>query len=147
MNRATVTEQIVETKIQKGMKWADVADELDASKEWVTTACLGQMTLSADQAQKIADIFDLPSAAVAILRTPPTRGLSEGAIASDPLIHRLREIVTVYGPTIKELIHEEFGDGIMSAIDFQLTLNRREDPRGDRVELVLSGKYLPYPGA
>ncbi|GAA3773256.1 cyanase [Streptomyces chiangmaiensis] len=147
MNRAEVTEQIIEAKIRKGIRWADVADELGASKEWVTTACLGQMTLSAGQAEKIAGIFDLPRTAVAVLQTPPVRGQSEAAMASDPLIYRLREIVAVYGPTIKELIHEDFGDGIMSAIDFRLTLNRREDPKGDRVEIVLNGKYLPYPGA
>ncbi|MGW9030128.1 cyanase [Streptomyces sp. NPDC055722] len=147
MNRAEVTEQIIEAKIRKGIRWADVADELGAGKEWVTTACLGQMTLSADQAEKIAGIFDLPRTAVAVLQTPPLRGRSEAAMASDPLIYRLREIIAVYGPTIRELIHEDFGDGIMSAIDFQLTLNRREDPKGDRVEILLNGKYLPHPRA
>ncbi|MEU1371851.1 cyanase [Streptomyces sp. NPDC005803] len=145
MNRMTLTEQIIETRIRKGITWADVAGELGGSREWVTAACLGQMTFSADQAEKIAAIFDLSVEAIAVLQTPPTRGLGAAAIASDPVIHRLREIVAVYGPAIKELIHEEFGDGIMSAIDFRLRLNRREDPRGDRVELVLSGKYLPYP--
>ncbi|GHH66534.1 cyanate lyase [Streptomyces umbrinus] len=147
MNRTAVTEQIIESKIRKGIKWSDVAAELGTSKEWATTACLGQMTLSAEQAEKIAALFDLPGDAVTILQTPPLRGQNEAAIAADPLVYRLREIVAVYGPTIKELIHEEFGDGIMSAIDFRMALNRREDPAGDRVELVLSGKYLPYPGS
>lgn len=147
MNRTTVTERIIESKIEKGISWSAVAADLGVSKEWATTACLGQMTFSAEQAERVAALFDLPDEAIAILRTPPTRGLGEAAMASDPLIYRLREIVTVYGPTIKELIHEEFGDGIMSAIDFRLTVNRHEDPAGDRVELTLSGKYLAYPGA
>ncbi len=97
MNRTTLTEQITETKIRKGFTWADVTGELGASREWLTAACLGQMTFSADQAKKIAALFDLPVEAVAILPTPPTRGLDAAAIASDPVIHRLREIVTVYG--------------------------------------------------
>ncbi|MDH6630181.1 cyanate lyase [Streptomyces sp. LBL] len=147
MNRTTLTEQIVETRIRKGITWADVARELGASKEWVTAACLDQMTFSKDQAERIVSIFELPVEAVTVLQTPPTRGLDATAVAGDPVIHRLREIVAVYGPAIKELIHEEFGDGIMSAIDFRLRLDRRADPRGDRVELVLSGKYLPYPTA
>ncbi|MFE2313193.1 cyanase [Streptomyces sp. NPDC059441] len=147
MNRTTLTEQIIETRIRKGITWTDVARELGTGKEWVTAACLGQMTFSKDQAEKVVAIFDLPVEAVAVLQSPPTRGLDAAAVASDPVIHRLREIVTVYGPTIKELIHEEFGDGIMSAIDFRLRLDRREDPKGDRVELVLSGKYLAYPTA
>lgn len=145
MNRTTLTEQIIETKIRKGLSWAGVAADLGVSKEWVTAACLGQMTFTPEQADRIASIFELPPAALPVLQTPPTRGQDLDAVSSDPVILRLREIVTVYGPAIKELIHEEFGDGIMSAIDFRLTVNRRQDPKGDRVELLMHGKFLPYP--
>ncbi|MEV5493287.1 cyanase [Streptomyces bobili] len=145
MNRTTLTERIVETKIRRGISWADVAAELGVGKEWVTAACLGQMAFTPEQAEKIASIFELPAAAVPFLQTPPTRGQDLEAVSSDPVILRLREIVTVYGPAIKELIHEEFGDGIMSAIDFRLTVNRRQDPKGDRVVLLMDGKFLPYP--
>ncbi|MET7648008.1 hypothetical protein ABZS83_31145 [Streptomyces sp. NPDC005426] len=97
----------------------------------MTAACLGQMTFSKDQAEGIVSIFELPVEAVTVLQTPPTRGPNATAVAGDPVISRLREIVADYGPAIRELIHEEFGDGIMSAIDFRLSLDRRADPGGD----------------
>ena len=107
---------------------------LGVSKEWVTAGCLGQMAFSAEQAEKVAEVFALPDEAVAILRTPPTRGTLDTAIPSDPLLYRLYEIVSVYGTTMKELIHEEFGDGIMSAstLDFRLDIKRQ----GIRAETV-----------
>lgn len=145
MNRTTLSEQIVETRIRKSISWADVAAELSVGKEWVTAACLGQMTFTRERAERIASIFEPPAAAVPVPRTPPTRGQDLEAVSSDPVILRLREIVTVYGPAIKELIHEEFGDGIMSAIDFRLTVNRGQDAKGDRLELLMNGKFTPCP--
>ena len=144
MTREDVTDLIYSAKVQKGIKWADVARKVGESKEWVTAACLGQMTLTKDQAQKVGKIFGLTAPAVKLLQAVPYKGSLPTAIPADPLIYRWYEIVNVYGSTIKELIHEEFGDGIMSAIDFKMDISREPDPKGDRVNVVLSGKFLPY---
>ena len=144
MNRNDVTEKIIATKVAKGLQWADVAAKLGLSKEWTTAACLGQMTLDADQAKIIGKIFGLTAEEQKWLQVVPYKGSLPSAVPSDPLIYRWYEIVSVYGTTIKELIHEEFGDGIMSAIDFSMDIQREADPKGDRVKVVLSGKFLPY---
>jgi cyanate lyase len=144
MTREDVTDLIYSAKVQKGIKWADVAKKVGESKEWVTAACLGQMTLTKDQAEKVGKIFGLTAPAVKLLQVVPYKGSLPTAIPTDPLIYRWYEIVNVYGSTIKELIHEEFGDGIMSAIDFKMDIAREPDPKGDRVHVVLSGKFLPY---
>lgn len=143
-SRDEVTEMIVSTKVKKGIKWKDVAEFIGASKEWTTAACLGQMTFNKEQAEKIGKLFELPDEAIAWLQIVPYKGSLPTAIPTDPLIYRWYEIVNVYGMVIKELIHEEFGDGIMSAIDFSMDIQRESDPRGDRVNVVLSGKFLPY---
>ena len=144
MNRNDVTEKIIATKVAKGLQWADVAAKLGLSKEWTTAACLGQMTLDADQAKIIGKIFGLTAEEQKWLQVVPYKGSLPSAVQTDPLIYRWYEIVSVYGTTIKELIHEEFGDGIMSAIDFSMDIQRQADPKGDRVNVVLSGKFLPY---
>ena len=144
MNRNDVTEKIIATKVAKGLQWADVAAKLGLSKEWTTAACLGQMTLDADQAKIIGKIFGLTAEEQKWLQVVPYKGSLPSAVQTDPLIYRWYEIVSVYGTTIKELIHEEFGDGIMSAIDFNMDIQREADPKGDRVNVVLSGKFLPY---
>ena len=144
MNRNDVTEKIIATKVAKGLQWADVAAKLGLSKEWTTAACLGQMTLDADQAKIIGKIFGLTAEEQKWLQVVPYKGSLPSAVPTDPLIYRWYEIVSVYGTTIKELIHEEFGDGIMSAIDFSMDIQREADPKGDRVNVVLSGKFLPY---
>ena len=144
INRQQVTEQIIASKVRKGLKWSQVADKLELSKEWVTAACLGQMTFNKTQAELIGDIFDLTEEAVAWLQIVPSKGSLSTAVPTDPLIYRWYEIVNVYGSTIKELIHEEFGDGIMSAIDFSMDIQRESNSQGDRVKVVLSGKFLPY---
>ena len=144
MNRNDVTEKIIATKVAKGLQWADVAAKLGLSKEWTTAACLGQMTLDADQAKIIGKIFGLTAEEQKWLQVVPYKGSLPSAVPTDPLIYRWYEIVGVYGTTIKELIHEEFGDGIMSAIDFSMDIQRQADPKGDRVNVVLSGKFLPY---
>ncbi len=144
MTREDVTDLIYAAKIAKGIKWADVAQKVGLSKEWTTAACLGQMTLNADQAQKITEIFSLPSEATAILQVVPYKGSLPTAVPTDPLIYRFYELISVYGTTFKALIHEEFGDGIMSAIDFSMDLQREPDPKGDRVRISMSGKFLPY---
>jgi len=144
MNRNDITEMIIGAKIAKGIKWADVATKIGLSKEWVTAACLGQMALDARQAAIIADTFALPAEAVAILQAVPYKGSLPTAVPTDPLIYRFYELISVYGTTFKELIHEEFGDGIMSAIDFKMDLAREANPMGDRVSITMSGKFLPY---
>ncbi|TCS36502.1 cyanate lyase [Paucimonas lemoignei] len=144
MNRNDVTEMIVATKIRKGLKWGDVAKTVGLSKEWVTAGCLGQMTFDASQAATIGDIFELPQEAVALLQVVPYKGSLPTSVPTDPLIYRFYELINVYGTTFKELIHEEFGDGIMSAIDFKMDLQREPNPAGDRVSITMSGKFLPY---
>jgi cyanate lyase len=144
MSRETVTAKIVAAKVAKNIRWTDVARKVGQSKEWTTAACLGQMTLTAVQAKSVGDIFDLNADDIRWLQRVPYKGSLPTAIPTDPLIYRFYELINVYGTTLKELIHEEFGDGIMSAIDFSMALTREPDPKGDRVRIVLSGKYLPY---
>ena len=144
MNREDVTDLIVQAKVRKGLKWADVAQKVGLSKEWVTAACLGQMTLTAEQAAVIGDIFDLPDEARLWLQEVPYKGSLPTSVPTDPLIYRFYELISVYGTTFKALIHEEFGDGIMSAIDFKMDLKREAHPAGDRVGITMSGKFLPY---
>ena len=144
MSRADVTQKIMIARVMKGLKWSDVAAQVGLSKEWVTAACLGQMTLTTQQAKIVADLFDLTEADQKWLTTVPYKGSLPTAVPSDPLLYRFHELISVYGTTLKELIHEEFGDGIMSAIDFKMDLQREPDPNGDRVKISLSGKFLPY---
>ncbi|MBA3625346.1 MAG: cyanase [Methylibium sp.] len=144
MSRLEVTEKIISTKVAKGMKWSDVADKVGLSKEWVTAACLGQMTLNGEQAGVIASLFELSEAEKQWLMVVPYKGSLPTSVPTDPLIYRFYELVSVYGTTFKELIHEEFGDGIMSAIDFKMDLKREPNAAGDRVSIAMSGKFLPY---
>jgi cyanate lyase len=144
MSRLEVTEKIVATKVALGLKWADVAQQVGLSKEWVTAGCLGQMTFDDAQAATLAKIFDLTETEAQWLKVVPYKGSLPTSVPTDPLIYRFHELVSVYGTTFKELIHEEFGDGIMSAINFGFTVGREADPSGDRVEIVLNGKFLPY---
>lgn len=144
MNRIDVTEKIIHTKVTKNIKWADVAEKVGLSKEWVTAACLGQMTLNDEQSTIIAGIFGLTPEEAKWLTIPPYRGSLPTSVPTDPTIYRFYELINVYGTTFKELIHEEFGDGIMSAIDFKMDLQRENDPQGDRVRIEMSGKFLPY---
>ncbi|BCN37282.1 cyanate hydratase [Alicycliphilus denitrificans] len=144
MNRMDVTEKIISAKVAKGLRWSDVARRLGRSKEWTTALCLGQMTATPQQAQALGEIFGLTQEEQQWLQVVPSKGSLPTAVPTDPLIYRWYEVVSVYGSTIKELIHEEFGDGIMSAIDFNMDIQREADPKGDRVRVVLSGKFLPY---
>ena len=144
MSRLEVTEKIITTKVSKGLKWSDVAAKVGQSKEWVTAACLGQMTLTEEQASTVAEIFGLSAEDRKWLMVVPYKGCLPTSVPTDPLIYRFYELVSVYGTTFKELIHEEFGDGIMSAIDFKMDLQREPDPKGDRVAITMSGKFLSY---
>jgi cyanate lyase len=142
--RQQLPERILAENRSRGLTWAALAETLDAPVEWATAALLGQFPLEEAPARAAAEALGLPDDAVAELTAPPMRGALDDAVPTDPTIYRLYEIVQVYGPAIKELIHEEFGDGIMSAINFGFTVRRRPDPNGDRVEIVLNGKFLPY---
>jgi len=144
MSRLDVTEKIITAKVSQGLKWSDVATKVGQSKEWVTAACLGQMTLTEEQASVVGEIFGLSAADRKWLMVVPYKGSLPTSVPTDPLIYRFYELVSVYGTTFKELIHEEFGDGIMSAIDFKMDLQREADPKGDRVSITMSGKFLPY---
>ena len=144
MNRLDVTEKIISTKVAKGLQWADVANKVGQSKEWTTALCLGQMTATAAQAKVLGKIFGLNAEEQKWLQVVPYKGSLPTAVPTDPLTYRFYELISVYGSTIKELILEVFGDGIMSAIDFKMDLQRETDPNGDRVNIVMSGKFLPY---
>lgn len=144
MTRNEVTELILTNKLRKKLKWAQLAEAIGHSKEWTTAALLGQMTLNAEQAAKAGAMLELPPDAIAQLQVVPYKGSLPTAVPTDPLIYRFYELVNVYGSTFKQLIHEEFGDGIMSAIDFSMDITREPDPKGDRVHIVMSGKFLPY---
>lgn len=143
-SREQVTQMIVAAKVRKGLKWAHAAESIGMSKEWTTAGCLGQMAFDKAQAETLGQLFEVSDEAVAWLQIVPYKGSLPTAVPTDPLIYRWYELVNVYGTTIKELIHEEFGDGIMSAIDFSMDIQRQSDPKGDRVNVVLSGKFLPY---
>ncbi|MFT7229445.1 MAG: cyanate lyase [Methylophilaceae bacterium] len=144
MNRNEVTELIVLQKQLKNLSWPQLAEAVGQSKEWTTAALLGQMTLNAEQAKSVGDLLDLPDAAIAQLQIVPYKGSLPTIVPTDPLIYRFYELISVYGSTFKALINEEFGDGIMSAIDFDMDLSRKEDPKGDRVKITMTGKFLPF---
>ena len=144
MDRYDVTEAIIVAKRKKGLTWAAIAAKVGQSKEWTTAGCLGQMTFTKEQAAKLGKLLDLDKEGVQLLQEVPYKGSLPTAVPTDPLIYRFYELVNVYGTTFKALIHEEFGDGIMSAIDFKMDLTREADPKGDRVNIVMSGKFLPY---
>ncbi len=144
MTRNDITNEIIAAKIAKGLTWKHIAQKIGKSKEWTTAALMGQMTLTKEQAEAAGQLFGLCPEAVALLQETPYKGSLPTAIPTDPLIYRFYEIVNVYGTTLKALIHEEFGDGIMSAIDFTMDIQREPDPKGDRVKLTMSGKFLPY---
>jgi cyanate lyase len=143
MTRAQLTEKILDIKREKGWTWKHVCDAVGGmSPVMITGALLGQMKLTKPQAAKAADLFGLSKAEAALLNEVPHRG--SPMPPTDPLIYRFYELVMVNGPAWKALIEEEFGDGIMSAIDFDMQIDRLPDPRGDRVKITMSGKFLPY---
>lgn len=125
------------------VSWTTIAETLDRSLVWSTSAVLGQQPLDAKQARAVGHLLRLDDDVIDALQLPPVRG-ADLVDTTEPVVYRLQEMVQVYGNTLAELIREEFGDGIMSAIDFELSFERRENPKGDRVRLVLDGKFLPY---
>ena len=145
VSRHDVTELIVFNRMKMNISWAELALTVNKSKEWTTSALLGQHQMSQEEAEKVGTVLALPSVAVKLLQTVPYKGSLPTSVPTDPLIYRFYELVNVYGTTFKELIHEEFGDGIMSAIDFNMDLSKKKGDLGeDRVSITMSGKYLPY---
>ena len=145
MTRDKLTLKILSIKRAKSLTWKAIVAEIGGgSAVYLTAALMGQMKLRPEQAERAARLFDLDEDQKCLLQEIPYRGSPPTVVPTDPLIYRFYELVQVYGTTWKELIQEEFGDGIMSAIDFDMTIDRQPDPKGDRVKLTLSGKFLPY---
>jgi cyanate lyase len=145
MTRDELTCKILSTKRARRLTWKTVVAEIGGgSAVYLTAALMGQMKLRPEQAERVAELFDLSEDEKLLLQEVPYRGSLPTAVPTDPLIYRFYELLQVYGTTWKELIQEEFGDGIMSAIDFDMSIERQPDPKGDRVNLTLSGKFLPY---
>lgn len=145
MDKQSMTESIIEAKTAKGLTWEAIAAEVGMSPVWTTSACFGENSMPADVAGKLCALLELPAEVSAALQTFPYKGASmKKMVPTDPLVYRFYEIMLVYGDTVKELIHEKFGDGIMSAIDFTLSVDKQEDPKGDRVVVTMNGKFLPY---
>ncbi len=143
--RHALTEKIVRIKLERDLTWSGLAGLAPGlSKEYVTAALLGQMSLPEAAARPIGQALGLEEPEIRLLQQPPYRGSLPTTVPTDPLIYRFYELVSVYGTTFKALISEEFGDGIMSAIDFRMGISREPDPAGDRVAITMSGKFLPY---
>ena len=143
MKKDEMSELIKTAKFDKNVTWQQIAEQTSKSVEFVVSACLGMNHLDEKDADAVADYLGLSPDVSVALQQFPTKTWDQ-TVPTDPAIYRLYEMVGVYGETIKELIHEEFGDGIMSAVDFNFDLSREKNEKGDRVKLVISGKYLPY---
>jgi cyanate lyase len=144
MSKEQLAAKIKAIKKQKKLTWKHIAEAVGMSPVWTTAACLGQMSMEPQHAEKAAKLFGLSDAEKDLLTEIPYRGSLPTAVPTDPLVYRFYELVQVYGTTWKALIEEEFGDGIMSAIDFDMTMERQPDPKGDRVKFTMSGKFLSY---
>ncbi len=145
MKRADLTEKILDIKREKGWTWKHICSQIGGYSEVLLVgALLGQMKLTKPQAAKAGELFGLSTAETAMLNEVPMRGAGVPMPPTDPLLYRFYELVMVNGPAWKALIEEEFGDGIMSAIDFEMQMERRPNPKGDRVKITMSGKFLPY---
>jgi len=145
VTRDELTRKILSIKREKNLTWKTIVAEIGGgSAVYLTAAMMGQMKLRPEQAERAAKLLGLDGEEQNLLQEIPYRGSLPNAVPNDPLIYRFYELVQVYGTTWKELIQEEFGDGIMSAIDFDMSIERQPDQKGDRVKLTLSGKFLPY---
>lgn len=144
MTREEATEKILQAMRERGVTFEQIAQAVGRHKVWTTAALLGQATMSKEEAEKAIACVGLDPIFAEPLQAIPTKGSLNAAVPVDPLIYRFHEITQVYGTTIKALIHEMFGDGIMSAIDFTLDIERVPDPHGDRVKVTYNGKFLPY---
>jgi cyanate lyase len=144
MTREEATQAILEAKQSKGFSFQEIADAVGRHKIWTTAALFGQATMTKEESRRAVECLGLGEDVAEALQQIPLKGSLESAVPVDPLIYRFHEITQVYGTTIKALIHEMFGDGIMSAIDFTMEIERVPDPHGDRVKVTYNGKFLPY---
>ena len=143
MSKHDAAEYVDSARIRQGRTWAELADHLGTPLVWTTAALLGQHPMTAEQARSVCELLGLSEDVAESLALQPSRG-TPAELMADPTIYRLTEALSVYGPALKALIHEEFGDGIMSAINFRVDVARRPDPDGDRVVITLDGKFLDY---
>jgi cyanate lyase len=144
MTKIEMTAAILEAKKRKKTTWAEIAKTTGLSEVYVTSACLGENAISQEESNKIADLLQLNRDVAGALTVYATKGEAASTIPKEPLMYRFQEIIYVYGPTIKELVEEKFGPGIMSAIDFTMNIERVPDPKGDRVKITMDGKFLGY---
>jgi cyanate lyase len=142
--RNQITEQIVLARLAKGLTWQQLADAIKKPVVWTTSALLGQQPIPSELGVVLVEMLGLDKSAVPVLAAPPMRGGLGAAVPTDPTIYRFYEAVQVYGGALKELIHEQFGDGIMSAINMSVELQKKSHPSGDRVVVTFDGKFLPY---
>jgi len=143
-SQATITATLMAAKKAQGKSFADLEAAMGLGEVWIASLFYGQATASAQEAEKLASLLDLDPAITAAIQEFPTKGSLDPVIPTDPLIYRFYEIMQVYGMPLKDVIQEKFGDGIMSAIDFTLDVDKVEDPKGDRVKITMCGKFLPY---
>ncbi|OBC04805.1 cyanase [Mycobacterium sp. 852013-50091_SCH5140682] len=144
VTRDEITEEIVLARVSKGLTWQQLADAIDRPVVWTTAALLGQHPIPPEQASVLVGMLGLDPTVVPVLAAVPMRGGLPTAVPTDPTIYRFYEALQVYGPALKELIHEQFGDGIMSAINFSVDIAKKSHPAGDRIVVTFDGKFLPY---
>lgn len=144
MERTQCTQRILDAKAAKGLTYAEIGGKIGRSEVWTAAAIMGQAQMDASEAEGLCDLLGLEPEVAATLQTHPMRGSLDSLVPVDPLIYRFYEVMQVYGTTIKAVINEKFGEGIMSAIDFELSIDRKEDPKGDRVVVTMDGKFLPF---
>ena len=144
MTKLEMTEAIMAAKSEKDLKWAEISEAVGLSEILVSSACLGQNSLLPEDASKLTEFLGLDAEVSKALTACPMKATDIDAVSKDPLIYRFFEIAYVYGGAMKEIIHEKFGDGIMSAIDYTCEIEKEEDPKGDRVVVTMNGKFLPY---
>ncbi|WP_404356334.1 cyanase [Methylotuvimicrobium sp. KM1] len=143
LTKEQMTDRIITAKVQKQLTWTAIAEQIGVDEVWLTSACLGMNSMKPELAEKLCTVLELPNEVQIALAMFPYKQWAFD-VPQDPLIYRLYEVVGVYGETLKEIIHEKFGDGIMSAIDFSMTVGKEENPAGDRVIITMNGKFLPY---
>jgi cyanate lyase len=144
LSKGEAAEAVRAAKVRLGVTWSQLAEAVGRPVAWTTSALLGQQPMTAAQAKAACSLLELGEDVLQALQLQPSRGALETPVPVDPTIYRFYEVLQVYGPTIKELIHEEFGDGIMSAINFSMDFAKHEDSQGDRIVVTFNGKFLPY---
>jgi cyanate lyase len=141
---SALTATLMAAKRAKGLSFADLEREMGRDEVWIASLFYGQSTASPEEARQLADLLELDSSTCEALQAYPVKGCLDPVIPTDPLIYRFYEIIQVYGMPLKDVIQEKFGDGIMSAIDFSLDVDKVPDPAGDRVKVTMCGKFLAY---